>query len=350
MTLSVDERLSLIKEVGEEIIDEEELKTLLKEKKNFIAYDGFEPSGSIHIAQAVLRAINVNKMIAAGAKFTMFVADWHAWANGKLGGDLEKIQTTGKYFIEVWKASGMDLKNVNFIWASELVKDDTYWTKVMQVATNATLKRVLRTTQIMGRSDTETLHASQILYPCMQAADIFHLKADVCQLGMDQRKVNVLARELAPKLGEKKPIIVSHHMLMGLQEPPKDAKDAVERAMAMKMSKSKPNTAIFVTDDEKSVVKKLNKAYCPEGVAEENPVLEYCKYIIFALKDEFNIERPEKFGGNASYSSYEELEKAFVAKDIHPADLKAATAKYINEILQPIRDHFAKDPKAKKLQ
>ena len=121
-------------------------------------------------------------------------------------------------------------------------------------------------------------------------------------------------------------------------------------AMAMKMSKSKPNTAIFVTDDEKSVVKKLNKAYCPEGVAEENPVLEYCKYIVFALKDEFAIERPEKFGGNASYNSYEELEKAFVAKDIHPADLKAATAKYINEILQPIRDHFANDANAKKLQ
>jgi len=314
-SLSIEERLALIRRVGEEIIEEEELKALLQEKESFVAYDGFEPSGKIHIAQAVLRAINVNRMIQAGAEFTMFVADWHAWANQKLGGDLEKIQTTGKYFIEVWKASGMDLDRVKFLWASDLVKDEAYWRLVMQVATSATLKRVLRTTQIMGRSENEKLHASQILYPCMQAADIFYLKADVCQLGMDQRKVNMLARELAPKLGKEKPIIVSHHMLMGLQEPPKDAADAVERALAMKMSKSRPDTAIFVTDSDEEVARKLRKAYCLEGVA-ENPVLEYCKHIIFAKLEEwgesFVVERPEKFGGKVSFAAYDALEAAFV--------------------------------------
>jgi len=36
---------------------------------------------------------------------------------------------------------------------------------------------------------------SNILYPCMQCADIFFLNAEVCQLGMDQRKVNMLARD-----------------------------------------------------------------------------------------------------------------------------------------------------------
>ncbi len=347
---SVDERMELIRQVGEEIIEEAELQQLLQEKGEFVAYDGFEPSGKVHIAQAVLRAINVNRMIDAGAKFKMYVADWHAWANLKLGGDTEKIAAAGEYMVEVWKAAGMKLDKVEFVRASDIVKDPEYWSLVMRIATSSTLKRVLRCTQIMGRSEDETLHASQILYPCMQAADIFHFGVDVCQLGMDQRKVNVLARELAPKLGKKKPIIVSHHMLMGLQEPPKDVQDPTERAMAMKMSKSKPNTAIFVTDDDKTVVKKLNKAYCPEGVAEENPVLEYCKYIVFALKNEFSIERPEKFGGNVTFNSYEDLENAFVAKQVHPADLKAATAKYVNEILQPIRDHFENDANAKQLK
>ncbi len=349
-SLSVEERLALIQQVGEELIGEEELTELLKEKRSFVAYDGFEPSGRIHIAQAVLRAINVNRMTKAGAQFTMFVADWHAWANNKLGGDLEKIQTTGKYFIEVWKASGMDLKNVKFVWASDLVKDDAYWKLVMKVATATTLKRVLRTTQIMGRSENDSLQASQILYPCMQAADIFYLKADVCQLGMDQRKVNVLAREIAEKLGFAKPVIVSHHMLMGLSEPPKEVADAVERAIAMKMSKSKPDTAIFVDDSAEEVVRKLKKAYCPEGEANENPVLEYCKYIIFALNDTLTVDRPEKFGGNVTYASYADLEAAFVEKKLHPMDLKAATARAVNEILEPIREHFANDEEAKRLK
>lgn len=42
----------------------------------------------------------------------------------------------------------------------------------------------------MGRAETDDLSAAQIFYPCMQCADIFFLKADICQLGMDQRKVH----------------------------------------------------------------------------------------------------------------------------------------------------------------
>ncbi|MHA2239327.1 MAG: hypothetical protein ACXAB2_13350 [Candidatus Hodarchaeales archaeon] len=92
--MKLEERLNFVRSVGEEIVTEEELVDLLKAKKSFTAYDGFEPSGQIHIAQGILRATNVNKMIKAGARFKMLVADWHAWANNKLGGNLDNIQTT----------------------------------------------------------------------------------------------------------------------------------------------------------------------------------------------------------------------------------------------------------------
>ena len=347
--MEVEERLKLIREVGEEINTEEELKELIEKKGQLVAYDGFEPSGVVHIGSAILRAINVNKMVKAGCKFKILVADWHAWANNKMGGDLEKIQTVGKYFIEVWKASGMDLDNIEFVWVSELVNNEDYWKKVMQVAINSTLNRVIRCSQIMGRSEKDSLSAAQILYPCMQAADIFHLKADICQLGMDQRKVNMLAREVGEKIGFYKPIVVSHHMLMGLQQPSSEAEDAFERTIEQKMSKSNPDSAIFVHDSEEEVKRKLKKAYCPEEQVEENPVLEYCKYIIFEKFDEFVVERPDKFGGNIKFSNYGELEEAFSKKELHPMDLKEASAKYISEILQPIRDHFEKNEEAKKL-
>lgn len=347
--MEIDEKLRIIRSVGEEIITEEDLSELLKTKQNPVAYDGFEPSGQIHIAQAVLRSINVNKMTKTGVKFKMLVADWHAWANNKMGGDLERIQTVGKYFIEVWKASGMDLDNVEFVWASDLVKDDKYWKIVMNVARDSTLKRILRTTQIMGRSEDETLSASQIMYPCMQAADIFYLDADICQLGMDQRKVNMLAREIGPKIGFYKPVIISHHMLMGLSEPPKGIENAAEKAIAMKMSKSKPDTAIFMTDTEADIKRKISKAYCPEGDIKENPILEYCKYIIFEKFDTFIIERPEKWGGNLEFNNYADLEHAFEHKKLHPADLKTATAKYVNELIRPVREHFENNAHAKEL-
>lgn len=341
--MNVEERLALIKQAGEEIITEEELKRLLETKKHPVAYDGFEPSGRIHIAQGLLRAINVNKMTKAGCDFVMLVADWHAWINNKLGGDLDKIHTTGDYFVEVWKACGMDLDKVKFVNCSAFVNDPEYWKKVVLVAKNTTIQRMLRCGQIMGREKEELQQTAQLLYPAMQAADIFHLNVDICQLGMDQRKVNILARELGPRLGWNKPVAVHHHMLMGLLQPPaKTERDKTERTIQLKMSKSNPDSAIFMTDSPEEVERKINNAYCPAKQTEENPILEYCKYIIFEKQKELVIDRPEKFGGEIIIKGFDELAKKYSEGKLHPQDLKKAVAKVINQLLEPVRKHFSK--------
>src|SRR3989338_6907529 len=347
--MTIEERLNLIKQVGEEIIQEDELVKLLESGEQLIAYDGFEPSGQIHIAQGIVRAINVNKMTKAGIKFRMWVADWHAMANNKLGGDLDKIKTTGKYFIEVWKASGMDLSNIEFLWASDMVKKSDYWKLVLQVGKSNALRRFIRTAEMMGRQESlNSLTGAHIIYSCMQVADIFMLGARVTQLGMDQRKVNMLAREVGPQLGYWKPVVVSHHMLQGLGKPP-ESKDTKTRAIELKMSKSSPDSAIFMTDTTPEITRKLDKAWCPEGVIEENPVLEYCRYILFESFAEIVIDRPEKFGGKVSYKTYADLEKDFADKKLHPQDLKKAAAGYLDQLLQPVRTHFETDPRAKEL-
>jgi len=346
--MDVESKLELISQVGEEILTEEELRHLLQTKEHPIAYDGFEPSGTdIHIAQGILRAININKLTKAGIRFRMLVADWHAWANNKLSGNLEKIQLVGNYLIEVWHKCGMDLKNVDFVWANDFVKDTEYWKKVMSVARSSTINRIIRTGQIMGRKEAEVQQASQILYPCMQAADIFQLEADICQLGMDQRKVNVLARELGASLGFWKPVVVSHHMLMGLGEPPK-ANDE-DRILKLKMSKTNPEYAIFMNDSEENIKRKIAKAYCPAKITEENPMMEYSKYLIFEKFKAMEIKRPEKFGGDIVVENYKELERIYREGKVHPADLKNSVFYYINEMALPIRESFCKDPKLKKL-
>ncbi|MFX1385503.1 MAG: tyrosine--tRNA ligase, partial [Promethearchaeota archaeon] len=282
MTSSLDEKIGLLKEVGEEIIDLEELREMIQWKidhnKTIYAYDGFEPSGNIHIAQGLLRAINVNKITKAGIKFKFLVADWHAAANKKFGGNLDVIKKVGDFFIELWKVCGMDLTQVEFIYASDLVQNSDYWELVLKIGIETTLKRVKRCTQIMGRNESDKLYASQILYPLMQTADIFYLPADICQLGMDQRKVNMLAREVAKKLNKPKPIAIHHHMLMGLKPPTTDS-SGIDRTIDIKMSKSDPDSAIFMLDSPNDVKRKINKAYCPPNQVHENPVLEYCKYI-----------------------------------------------------------------------
>ena len=250
----------------------------------------------------------------------------------------------------------MDMDNVEFIWSNEAMKNENYWKIVMNVATHNSLQRIIRCSQIMGRDNVEELKASQIFYPCMQCADIFYLKADVTQLGMDQRKVNVLAREVGEKLGFWKPVVVSHHMLAGLEHTsPVTAKisayktDAINRTIQLKMSKSNPDTAIFMTDTPQNVQRKISKAFCPEKSNLENPILEYNKYILFEKLKKVKIERPAKFGGDVEYKSYLEMENDYMNAKLHPLDLKNATAKYINEILEPTHKHFEKNAKARAL-
>ena len=340
--MSIEDRFKILRSIGEECISDEDLLGLLQKKPNFTAYDGFEPSGRMHIAQGILKSINVNKITQCGGNFLFWVADWLALMNNKLDGNQERIRTVGRYFIEVWKAAGMDMSEdkVKFIWSSEaiLANPDKYWSLVLDISRKNSLSRILRCTQIMGRSESDDLSAAQVLYPAMQCADIFFLGIDVCQLGMDQRKVNVLAREYCDTIKRKnKPVILSHHMLMGLKEGQE------------KMSKSDPDSAIFMEDDEAEVNRKIKSAFCPPQIVENNPVLDYVKHLVFGKWNSFQVERSEKNGGPILFSTYEQLEEDFKSGNLHPGDLKPAVAKAINEMIKPVRDHFKNDPEAKKL-
>ncbi|XP_031377294.1 tyrosine--tRNA ligase 1, cytoplasmic isoform X1 [Punica granatum] len=340
--MSGEERFKIVRSVGEECIQEDELLNLLTKKPQPICYDGFEPSGRMHIAQGVMKAINVNKLTSAGCKVKIWIADWFAKMNNKMGGDLKKIQTVGRYLIEIWKAVGMDISDnkVEFLWSSDEInaRAAEYWPLVLDIAGRNTLSRIIRCSQIMGRSEQDDLTAAQIFYPCMQCADIFFLKADICQLGMDQRKVNMLAREYCDDIKRKnKPIILSHHMLSGLQQGQE------------KMSKSDPSSSIYMEDEENIVNLKIKKAYCPPKQVKDNPCLEYIKYIILPWFNEFNVERAPENGGNKTFKTFEELTADYESGELHPGDLKPALAKALNKILQPVRDHFTQNPVAKDL-
>ena len=97
--LTLDERFALARSVGEECIQDDELRLLLEKKPNPVAYDGFEPSGRMHIAQGVMKALNVNKLTRSGVSFKFWVADWFAQLNNKMGGDLAKIKVVGDYMV-----------------------------------------------------------------------------------------------------------------------------------------------------------------------------------------------------------------------------------------------------------
>jgi len=332
--LSLEERYNLICSIGEEVIDKEQLLLLLKNKKDIIAYDGFEPSGRMHLAQGLLRTHNVNKFTKAGVKFKFWIADWFALMNLKLGGDLKKIHKAGNDMISIWKACGMDMTNVEFIWSSEEInkRSDEYWKLVLDIGTKFTLNRIIKCTQIMGRKESDDLAASQIFYPTMQCADIFFLKADIVSLGMDQKKVNMLALEYCDKIKRKlKPIIVSHHMVTGL-----DGSD--------KMSKSNPDNAIFMDDNSNEVKRKIKQAFCEIGNITKNPLLDWIKHIILPIVGHFIIPANEKFNEPmVKYEEYNILENDFAEQKVHPMSIKSGITKHILELLLPVQEKLLID-------
>ena len=115
------------------------------------------------------------------------------------------------------------------------------------------------------------------------------------------------------------------------------------------MSKSKPETSIFVHDSREQILRKIRAAYCPEKVVEDNPILDYSKYIVFRAFSSMLIERPSKYGGNLELHSYRELEEVYRRGELHPLDLKMAVANYLDKLIAPIRVHFERDKKAKEL-
>ncbi len=367
--MDVEKRFQLIKRNTEEIITEEELRDLLKRNEKLRHYIGFEISGQVHLGTGLMCMLKIKDFIEAGVDCSVLLADWHSWINDKLGGNLEIIKKVAVgYFKEAMKASmkcvGGDPKKLKFVLGSDLYhNNDLYWTTLIDVSKYTTLSRMMRSITIMGRKEGENIDFAKLIYPPMQVSDIFIQRLNLAHAGMDQRKAHVIARDVANKLSfspllrkdgkQIKPVAVHHHLILGLGKPPfwPVPKDKLRDVWSsLKMSKSKPDTCIFIHEIPEEIKRKVGKAFCPEKEIEFNPILDWCKYIVFPVEQRIKIKRPEKFGGNVSYKNFKDLEKDFAKGNLHPMDLKNSVSESLIRILKPARDHFSRGKPKKMLE
>jgi tyrosyl-tRNA synthetase len=335
--MDVTEKIRLVtREPTEEVVTQEELLNLFNTNSQPKHYIGLEISGFMHLGSLILTGFKINDFIKAGVKCTVFLADWHTYLNNKLGGDWDKIRMVSKYYADAFK---MFCPGVEIVEGSQLYESRRgYWLDLVKFAKNMSLERTMRSLTIMGRTtEKDKIDLGQLFYPPMQAVDIHTMDLDIVHAGMDQRKIHMLVREIFPKMKWKVPVAVHHHILAGLGEP-EPVSDSDSDFVSSKMSKSKSASGIFVHDTDEEINSKFKKAWCPEGIVDKNPVLEISKYIIFHEFKEFVVERPEKFGGNVTYASYQDLEVDFAQKKLHPSDLKATVSKYVTNIIRPIRE------------
>jgi tyrosyl-tRNA synthetase len=370
-TAQAGERLALVERGLEEVLTRGELAELLASDVPARQYIGFEISGRIHLGTGLLCMAKLRDFRRAGVDTTVFLADWHTWINDKLGGDREAIRELAwGYFAEGMKASlvcvGGDPEAVRFVLGSDLYRErEDYWATVVEVGKHTSLARMQRSISIMGREEGEAVDFSKLIYPAMQVADIFTLGVNLAHAGMDQRKAHVIARDVAlqvqrnplvgPDGARAKPIALHNPLILGLQRPPvwPVPEDASQRELrtAMKMSKSKPSAAVFIHDSPDEIHAKVRKAFCPPGVVEFNPIMDWTRQLLFGVFDEpLRVPRSERHGGPVTFAAYEELEAVYRQERLHPMDLKAAVADRLVEVLEPARKHFEDPARARALE
>ena len=349
--MDITEKVDLIERPPtEEVVTHNELIELFKTNSSPKHYIGLEISGFLHLGSLISTGFKINDFIKAGVKCTVFLADWHTLINDKLGGDWETISKVSKYYAEAFK---LVCPGVNIVLGSELYDSrKEYWREFVEFTKHMSLKRTMRTLTIMGRTEDETkIDLAKLLYPPMQAVDIHSLDLDIVHSGMDQRKIHMLVREIFPKMKWKVPIAVHHKLLPGLSKPVDTKVSTIDAVIQKpqtktftmdvilgKMSKSDPNSGVFIHNKDNEIKKKISKAWCEEANTQNNPLLEIARTIIFHEFKEIDIERPERFGGNVSYTNYDQLEIDFAEKKLHPGDLKQTVGDYLVKVISPIRE------------
>ncbi len=321
------EKLDLIKRNTSEIIGEIELKKILKDKKQPSVYLGTAITGSPHVAY-FLWVTKLADFLKAGFKVKILLADLHGALDNTSWGDLEKKY---KYYEKViplmFESVGVDTKRLEFVKGSSFELGKDYHEDLLKLSTVTNTREALKAaSEVVKQGDNPKV--SGLIYPLMQALDEQYLGVDVQYGGNDQRKIFVLAGEILPKIGYKKRIHVMTPLIPGL--------------VGKKMSSSIKGSKIDLLDDEEAVSKKINSSECIAGDP-NNGLMAFLKLVIMTIKkdkgEKFIVKRPEKYGGDLIYPDYESVEKDFIAKKLHPLDLKNSMVIEINTLLAPIRKY-----------
>lgn len=317
--MDIKSKVDLIEKGTMEVINSEELEEKLKKEKP-IAYTGYEPSGKIHLGHAIT-VMKLEQLQELGFKIKILLADYHAYLNGK--GSIEEIEKIVKYNEKCFKALGLS-DDTDFILGSSFQTTQKYTDELYKLATFTTIVRAKRSMDQVSRHSKHPKVAN-VIYPLMQVADMSSLEVDVALGGMEQRKIQMLARENLPKIDKEVPVCIHTPLLHGL--------DGDE-----KMSSSKGNF-IAIDDEESEIEIKINKSFCPIKEIEGNPIIEIATHFIFTTQDKLLIERPEKFGGDLELSE-NELIDMYSKGEVHPIDLKNAVAAFLINYLANVREYM----------
>ncbi|MDO4671347.1 MAG: tryptophan--tRNA ligase, partial [Porphyromonadaceae bacterium] len=177
-----------------------------------------------------------------------------------------------------------------------------------------------------ARKQPENVNAGLLTYPTLMAADILMHRAVKVPVGKDQEQNMEMARKFARRF----------NTIYGVDFFPEPAsftfgKEAVKVPGldgSGKMGKSEGN-AIYLSDTEKEIKKKVMKAVTDSGPTEPNSVKPEPIQNLFTLMQMVSTEETYNF-----------FDEAYNNCNIRYGDLKKQLAQDINNFCAPIRDQI----------
>jgi len=323
----------------QEVMGDQKAIARLKEHlttKDLKLYWGTATTGQPHVGYFVPMT-KIAEFLRAGCQVTILFADLHAYLDS-MKAPWELLRHRTQYYEHIIKAMletlNVPLDKLRFIRGTDFQLSREYTLDVYKLCSVTTERNAMHAGAEVVKQVASPF-MSGLLYPLLQALDEQYLGVDAQFGGVDQRKIFAFAEEYLPTIGYQKRFHLMNPMVPGL--------------MGDKMSSSDPKSKIGLLDTEEEIKKKIKVAFAEPGKVEGNGLLAFAKMVLFPLNElkeikTFVINRPEKFGGPITFTSYQELETAYASNALFPKDLKDGIVDVINKLLDPIRQKF-KDPK-----
>ena len=218
----MEDNLNLIKRGIDELLNEGELLSKLKKKKQLVVKAGFDPTApDLHLGHTVL----INKLRhfqELGHKIVFLIGDFTAMIGDPTGknktrppldpSDIEKNSKT--YTNQVFKILDPELTEVRFNseWCSKLGAEG-----IIKLASQYNLARMLERDDFSKRyKSNQSIAIHEFLYPLIQAYDSIALKADVELGGTDQKFNLLVGRELQRAHEQDPQVVITVPILEGL--------------------------------------------------------------------------------------------------------------------------------------
>lgn len=237
--------------------------------------------------------------------------------------DHQTLPQSSRDIIMDYLAAGLDPEK-SIITLQSMVPEHTYLAFLFSSVVSVAQMNHLPTFKDKVRQHPDYVTMALLNYPILMAADILLYKSDLVPAGIDQEPHIEVAREIARRFNAR----------FGTDFPETERFETKGTYVPSltgqgKMSKSVIGSAIDLTDDLKTIQKKLSKTPTDSGKGNKVPI-EGGVANLLTLVDLFQGSEKRK-----------EYESAYTSDGIRYGDLKKSLAEAIYEELKPIQEKRA---------